>query len=195
MAKSSRPTNSESPLQLLYPDLENELALTRRVLERYPEGKADWRPHDKSMALGALATHVAELPRLAATVLKTDEIDVADRQRNQPAKNSEELLRIFEESVGMLMPAISAATFDDLGKSWTLKFGGRALFSDTRRTLMRTLLINHVIHHRAQLGVYYRLLGIPVPGLYGPSADEPVWPGCYVPGMKAHPSFCARMRA
>ncbi len=174
MATSSRPTNSKSPLQLLYPDLENELVLTRRILERYPEGKADWRPHDKSTALGALATHVAELPRLAAMVLKTDEMDVANRQRNEPAKNSTELLRIFEESVGMLMPAISAATFDDLEKSWTLKFGGRPLFSDTRRLLMRTLLINHVIHHRAQLGVYYRLLGIPVPGLYGPSADEPV---------------------
>lgn len=151
MSASSSPDSSVSPVSLLYPDLENELSST---------------------PLGALATHIAELPRIGALMMETDEIDVAVRQKKYPAKNSDELLALFEASVGLLTGALSKVTFADLEKPWTLRFGNHVLLSGMRRALMRTLLINHVIHHRAQLGVYYRLLGIPVPGLYGPSADE-----------------------
>ena len=166
--------SSQSPVARLYPDLEGELVSTRRILERYPEGKVDWKPHEKSMALGPLATHIAQLPQVGAFLLEQDEIDVATRERKEPAKNSAELLASFDENVARLRRILSTATEADLDKSWTLRFGDKVLVAGKRSALMRTLLINHLIHHRGQLGVYYRLLGIPVPGTYGPSADEPV---------------------
>ena len=170
---ASSPDRSLSPTQLLYADFEGELASTRRVLERYPEGKVDWKPHDKSMALGALATHIAELPGLGAMLLEIDEIDIAERERTAPAKNAADLLKIFDTTTAKLRTALAKASFDDLEKTWTLRMGSHVLVSGRRRELMRGLLMNHVIHHRAQLGVYYRLQGIPVPAIYGPSADEP----------------------
>lgn len=173
MSVSSSPVSSLTPSQLLYADFEGELASTRRVLERYPEGKVDWKPHDKSMALGSLATHLAELPGLGAMLIEQDEVDIGARERKPPAENSGDLLRIFDATTAKLRAALGKATFADLEKSWTLKFGDQVLLSGKRRELMRGLLMNHIIHHRAQLGVYYRLLGIAVPGIYGPSADEP----------------------
>ena len=174
MSATSGSGGSASPVQTLYPDLDSELASTRRVLERYPEGKVDWKPHDKSMALGPLATHVGQLPQVGAFLLEQDEVDISTRERKEPAKNSAELLQSFDENVARLKTLLSKATAADLEKNWTLRFGDKVLVSAKRSALMRTLLINHIIHHRAQLGVYYRLLGIPVPGTYGPSADEPV---------------------
>lgn len=164
---------SRSPAQLLYSDFDAELATTRRTLERYPEGKVDWKPHDKSMALGALATHLAELPGLGAMLLEKDEVDIAARERTTPATNAADLLKIFDMTTAKLRAALEKATYADLEKSWKLRLGDTVLLTGTRRDLMRGLLMNHMIHHRAQLGVYFRLLGIPVPGTYGPSADEP----------------------
>jgi Uncharacterized protein conserved in bacteria len=174
MQDTVTPGNSASSFDFLYPDLEPEMATTRRVLERYPDHKADWRPHEKSMALGALATHLAQLPRLGAMLIEKDESDVSARPQVKPAVNARELLAIFDESLEMLRSAVRSGNTAALEKSWSLKMGDRTLLSGQRRILMRTLLLNHVIHHRAQLGVYYRLLGIPVPGTYGPSADESV---------------------
>jgi uncharacterized damage-inducible protein DinB len=170
---ASSPDRSSSPLQLLYGDFEGELASTRRVLERYPEGKVDWKPHEKSMALGALATHVAELPGVGAMLLEMDEADIAARERKPPAENATALVKIFDATTAKMRAALAKATFDDLEKTWTLRMGDQVLLSGRRGDLMRGLLMNHIIHHRAQLGVYYRLLGIPVPAIYGPSADEP----------------------
>lgn len=170
---ASSPDPSLPPVQLLYADFEGELASTRRVLQRYPEGKVDWKPHDKSMALGALATHVAELPGLGAMLLERDEADIGARERTPPAENSADLVKIFDRTTASLRAALAKTTLGDLEKTWTLRFGDQVLLSGKRRELMRGLLMNHIIHHRAQLGVYYRLLGIPVPGIYGPSADEP----------------------
>lgn len=164
--------SGESPAGLLYPDLQGELASTRRVLERYPQGKADWKPHDKSMPLGNLATHIAELPMVGVFLLETDETDVSTRERKPPANDSKLLLEAFDANVAKLNAVLATTTFAALEKSWTLKFGDKVLLAGRRSALMRTLLINHIIHHRAQLGVYYRLLGISVPGIYGPSADE-----------------------
>jgi uncharacterized damage-inducible protein DinB len=168
----SSPDQTQSPVQLLYPDFESELASTRRVLERYPEGKMDWKPHEKSMALGALATHVAELPGLGAMLLEMDESDIAARKRTPPAENATDLLKIFDATAEKLHGALAKATLENLDKAWTLRNGDQVLLSGKRRNFMRGLLMNHIIHHRAQLGVYYRLLGIPVPAIYGPSADE-----------------------
>ncbi len=161
-----------SPAELLYPDLDQELASVRRYLERFPEGKNDWRPHEKSMAFGPLATHIAQLPSLAATMMGTDELDVASRKPTEPAKSSAELLKIFDENAAALKKAAAGATMADLEKAWTLKFGDYVIVSAPKCVLMRQLLISHIIHHRAQLGVYYRQLGVPVPSTYGPSADE-----------------------
>ena len=166
--------SSESPIDFLYPDLKNELAATRRVLERYPENNADWKPHDKSMALGPLASHLAELPNIGADLFEQDEVDVATRERKPPATNARDLLSTFDASVAKMTESLAKISNADLEKSWTLRFGEKVLVTGKKRALMRTLLINHIIHHRAQLGVYYRLLGIAVPGTYGPSADEPI---------------------
>ena len=163
-----------SPIQQLYPDLDSELASTRKLLERYPDGKVTWTPHDKSMPLGPLASHIADLPGLGVMLLENDQVDVAARPRRDPAANSTELLKRFDENVANLNARVSKASAADLDKTWKLVFGDKVLVSEKRSVLMRTLLINHIIHHRAQLGVYYRLMGIPVPGTYGPSADEPV---------------------
>ncbi len=162
--------------EILYPDLDPELIVLRRYLERYPDGKGDWRPHEKSMALGPLATHIAQLPSVASMILNNDDVDVSTRTPTPPLGTAPELVALFEKNVATLKPAIGSATMADLEKTFILRFGNHVLVAGAKRALMRQLLINHLIHHRAQLGVYYRLLGIPVPSTYGPSADEPIGP-------------------
>ena len=155
-------------------DLDREMASTRRLLERYPLGNGEWRPHDKSRTLSALATHVANIPNHGATILTTPEMDVAGRQA-QPTKDSAaELLEAFDAGVTRLKAAIASTDAAKLAETWTMRAGPRVLASESRALLMRLMVINHLVHHRAQLGVYLRLLNVPIPGMYGPSADEPV---------------------
>jgi uncharacterized damage-inducible protein DinB len=155
-------------------DLDRELASTRRVLERYPAGKAEWRPHEKSRTLSALATHVANIPNHGAAILTTAEMDVASRPP-QPAKDSAaELLDVFDAGAARLKAAVAETDAAKLGEKWTMRAGPRVLVSESRALLMRLMVVNHLVHHRAQLGVYLRLLDVPIPGVYGPSADEPV---------------------
>ena len=157
-----------------FADLDQELASTRRILERFPDAKGDWGPHDKSRTIGQLAAHVANLPSLAAMILQTDYLDVMKRQPTPPATTAADLVAFFDGNVAMLKKAIDSATPDELDKSWSLKAGDRALITQTKRALLRVMFLSHMIHHRAQLGVYYRLLNVPVPGMYGPTADEPL---------------------
>ena len=166
-------TQTLSPAQYLYSELEGELASTRKVLERFPEGKGDWRPHEKSRTIGALATHVAELSALGVMVLQTNGMNAGERKPRPPLDSAAELLALFDERTAALREALAAADYESLEQDWPIRMGDRVLLSAPRRTMMRTLLINHLIHHRAQLGVYYRLLGVAVPGTYGPTADEP----------------------
>jgi uncharacterized damage-inducible protein DinB len=155
-------------------DLDRELASTRRMLERYPAGQAEWRPHEKSRTLSALATHVANIPNHGAAILTTAEMDVASRTP-QPAQDSAaELLDVFDAGVARLKAAVADTDAAKLGEKWTMRAGPRVLVSEPRALLMRLMVINHLVHHRAQLGVYLRLLNVPIPGVYGPSADEPV---------------------
>lgn len=165
-------TQNLSPAQYLYADLEAELASTRKVLERFPEGKGDWRPHEKSRTIGALATHVAELSALGVMVLQKDEMIAGQRKPLTPLNSPAELLALFDDRAKMLRDALAGADYEGLEQDWPIRMGDRVLLSAPRRAMMRTLVINHLIHHRAQLGVYYRLLGVPVPGTYGPTADE-----------------------
>jgi uncharacterized damage-inducible protein DinB len=155
-------------------DLDREMASTRRLLERYPLGKGDWQPHVKSRSLSALATHVANIPNHGANILTTAEMDVATRQP-QPLKDSAaELLEAFDAGVTRLKAAVVATDAATLAEKWTMRAGPRVLASESRALLMRLMVINHLVHHRAQLGMYLRLLNVPIPGMYGPSADEPV---------------------
>ena len=171
MTAASLPTTNLA--SLLYGDLEHELAQTRRLLERYPEGKGDWQPHAKSMVLSRLAVHVAELPGLGPIVIETDELDFATSgYKPTPFSSAADLVAIFDRKVADLRRAIARIDLELLERPWTLRNGSHVILTQPKGALLRGLVINHIVHHRAQLGVYYRLLGVPVPGMYGPSADE-----------------------
>jgi uncharacterized damage-inducible protein DinB len=157
-------------------DLDRELAATRRVLERFPDGQGDWTPHDKSRTLSALASHVATIPQHGARVLTTEEMDIATRQPPPVMHAARDLLNAFESGISAFKAAIAGADPARFDQKWTLRMGGKVIIAEPRALLMRTMVINHLVHHRAQLGVYYRLLNVPVPGVYGPSADEPIAP-------------------
>ncbi len=160
-------------IALLYEDIPYELASTRRVLERYPDGKGEWRPHEKSRALAPLATHVAGIVNRGTEIIETDELEFAGRPPIAPIDSASGLLQFFDTGVARFTAALARTDLNALAHPWTLRRGDVVIVKQPKRILLRTMLASHLIHHRAQLGVYYRLLGVPVPGLYGPSADEP----------------------
>lgn len=162
----------QAAADLLYDDLEGELVATRKTLERFPDGKGAWQPHEKSRPIGQLAAHVAQLAGLGIAIIETDELDAAKRPPLPQLNSVAELLALFDPLAARLRQAVAAADFATLERPWTLRRGDRVFMSRPKRSLMRTMMINHLIHHRAQLGVYYRLLGVPVPITYGPTADE-----------------------
>ena len=155
-------------------DLDREMASTRRLLERYPDGKGTWQPHDKSRPLAVLATHIATIPNHGASILTTTEMDVATRQPQPPKDSARELLEVFDTSAARLQSALAGVDAAKLDEKWTMRIGPRVLVAEPRALLMRLMVINHLVHHRAQLGMYLRLLDVPIPGMYGPSADEPM---------------------
>lgn len=162
--------------QVLLPEFDQEMATTRKLLERVPEGMSEWKPHPKSMTLGRLAGHVAELPGWATVTLTQTELDFApkDAPPFAPAIHTTraETLRIFDEGVRSAREAIAKASDADFMVPWSLKRAGQVLFSMPRAAVMRSMVLNHLIHHRGQLGVFLRLQDVPIPGSYGPSADE-----------------------
>ena len=159
---------------LLLPEFDQEMATTRRVLERVPDDRLAWKPHPKSFSMGDLASHIVNSIKWTDMTMNQTEFDlasVAPEQLNQVAKSRAELLAWFD--------ANAAAARQALGKSdadyfvpWTLKQGTQEFFTMPRYNCIRSFLLNHIVHHRAQLGVYLRLNDIPVPAMYGPSADE-----------------------
>ena len=159
-------------IQLLLQELEKEAVTTRKMLERVPSDKFDWKPHEKSMTLKRLATHIAELPGWISMALTTDELDFANNPY-QPVEinNTKELLDYFERSLAEGKKSLMSATENDLLPNWTLRNGDQVYSVSTKYEVIR-MSFGQVIHHRAQLGVYLRLLNIPIPGSYGPSADE-----------------------
>ena len=158
------------------PELEMEAATTRKFFERLPEDKLDFKPHEKSMPLGRLAGHIAEMMGWGSMTLETDQLDFAPAggPPMQPlfATSREQLLREFDKGVASFRTALPKATDQDFMKPWTLLSGGKVFFTMPRITVIRSMVMNHIIHHRAQLGVYYRLNNVPVPSSYGPSGDE-----------------------
>ncbi|HXR75832.1 MAG TPA: DinB family protein [Bryobacteraceae bacterium] len=158
--------------QTLLPEFDQEMGNTRKLLELVPDGKFDYVPHEKSMKLGRLASHVAELPSWAKHTLDTEVLKLDVGQQPFSANNRQQLLDAFDKNVKEARAAIAAASDEDLGKTWTLKFGEDTILSMPRTAVLRSVVMNHIIHHRAQLGVYLRLNNVEFPGMYGPSADE-----------------------
>jgi len=173
-SSSSQPGSpaTTSPAELLFADFAAEHAATRRMLERYPDGKGQWRPDPKSRQLSALATHVAGIVTRGTMILETEGVDVASRPPAPTFDSARELLAYFDENVSKLSAALDKADYASLAKPWAMRRGDQVLIERPRRQLLRTVMMSHLVHHRAQLGVYYRLLGLPVPGMYGPSADD-----------------------
>ena len=155
-------------------DLEHEISNSRRVLERYPQGKDDFTPHPKSMPLGKLAAHVASIPWLGTMALQRSVLDFAEPLPAQPAPPTDAagMVALLDEHAAAFTRALGAASDADMMETWTMKTGDKVHMSMPRVAVLRGLVISHMIHHRAQLTVYYRLLDVPVPGLYGPSADD-----------------------
>jgi len=163
--------------ETLLVDFDHEMANTRKTLERVPVEKPDWKPHERSMPLGRLANHVADLPSWAVFTIEKDSLDIAPPgappyQPPPPPTSRQELVERFDKHVAAARAAIAGASDAHLQKTWTLLVAGKTVFSLPRTAVLRTTVMNHMIHHRAQLGVYLRLNEIPVPALYGPSADE-----------------------
>jgi uncharacterized damage-inducible protein DinB len=160
----------------LLAEFDNEVATTRRVLERVPEDQADWKPHPKSMTLGQLSTHIAELVGWTDMIIKETEFDL-EPPGGEPYKSAEfessaVLLERFDASVEAARTVLGGASDDVLHVTWTLKKGGKTVMAMPRPAWVRTFVLKHVVHHRGQLSVYLRLLDVPVPPIYGPSADE-----------------------
>ena len=164
--------------EMLLPEFDREMGLTRQMLERVPEGKGAWRPHQKSFAMGDLSLHLAMIPMWAVSTMKQTELDM-----NPPGgpgvtppkyESVAATLKAFDDNMKAARAAIVGASDGEMMVMWTLKSGGHSIFSMPRIAVLRSFVMNHMIHHRAQLGVYLRLNDVPLPPIYGPTADVPM---------------------
>jgi uncharacterized damage-inducible protein DinB len=159
----------------LLPEFDHEMANTRKTLERVPDDKFDWKPHAKSSAMGALAGHLANLPSWGALAIGSDSFDMApggEPVKTPALSSGTDVLSTFDDNVAKTRSAIQSASDQDLFKPWTLMSNGKTILTMPKVAILRSFVVNHIIHHRAQLGVYLRLNDVPVPSIYGPSADE-----------------------
>ena len=161
-----------SIISILLKELEQEAVTTRKMLERVPDDQFDWKPHEKSMTIRRLATHIAELPTWITMTLNTDELDFAKGEyKPEPINKTKELVDYFEKCFEDGKTSLKKATADQFDLPWTLR-NGETIYSTTPKGEVIRMAFSQIIHHRAQLGVYLRLLNVPIPGSYGPSADE-----------------------
>lgn len=162
--------------ELLLPELENELKITRTVLERVPDDRGEWKPHEKSFPMAHLAQLVARLPGWTVMVLDKTELDIAPVDGPKHAGYSIEktatLLAEFDKNAAAARESIAKASDEDFQVPWTLKAAGKAQFTQPRYQALRSTVLNHLVHHRAQLGLYLRLTEQKVPSMYGPTADD-----------------------
>jgi uncharacterized damage-inducible protein DinB len=158
--------------ELFLLEFDEEIPATRRILERVPEASFSWKPHEKSMTLGRLSSHIAELPARCASIITTETFV---RQPGTPpwvAASTTELVEHFDKTTAEARAALHTLREDQLSGLWTIKMGDRTIASLPRVMALRRVFMDHLIHHRAQLGVFLRLLDVPIPGTYGPSADD-----------------------
>lgn len=162
--------------QALLGEFDHEMANTRKTLERVPEDKFGWKPHEKSMTMSRLASHLAEIPSWTVNAMESESLDLAPpgAPPYQPPnpKSRKEILDLFDKNVAAARAALGGVSDENLMKPWSLLMTGRTIFTLPRVAVFRSFVMSHAIHHRAQLGVYLRLNNIPVPAIYGPSADE-----------------------
>jgi uncharacterized damage-inducible protein DinB len=158
--------------QNLLPEFDEEMKNTRKLLECVPDDKFDYQPHPKSMTLARLASHVAEMPSWTAFTLDLEVLDMAPDTKPKIWTSRAVLLESFDKGVAEARSKIAAATDEQWQVMWTFKYGGKHIMSMPRAAVMRSVIMNHLIHHRAQLGVFLRLNDVEIPGMYGPSADE-----------------------
>ncbi len=159
--------------QSLIAEFKNESALTKKIIERVPEQSFGWKPHEKSMTLGRLATHISELLSFVTLALTTDELDFATRNyKPATAENHQQLMDLFNKNYDSALQHLEEATDAALLKKWVLRNGDRILVDQPAGVVITNLSIKHIVHHRGQLSVYLRLLNVPLPSIYGPSADE-----------------------
>ena len=157
----------------LLPEFDHEMGTTRRVLERVPEADLAWKPHDKSFSMGQLAAHLANLPRWAEIALDASSFDLADMgPRGVAPASVAELLRTHDANVKAARARISDQPDQALLAPWTLKDDGQEIFTMPKAAVLRSFVMNHIIHHRGQLTIYLRLRNVPLPSIYGPTADE-----------------------
>jgi uncharacterized damage-inducible protein DinB len=156
----------------LLAEFDHEMGTTRRLLDRLPDEKLSWKPHEKSMSLGGLATHLSNLPHWGSTILNDPSFDLADAPPGADEKASRTaILSHFDEMVRRTRALLDKSDAE-LAAPWSLKRGGHVIFSMPRVAAFRTFVLYHSVHHRGQLSVYLRLIGVPIPAIYGPSADE-----------------------
>ena len=162
--------------QELLPEFDQEMAGTRKVLQRVPDGKLDWKAHEKSNTIGWVATHLANIPSWTGYTLNQDSLDInppgQGAFKTPVAKSVQEILDRFDKNVAEARQQLAAAQDAVFSQPWTLLSNGAKVFTLPKAAVLRSFVLNHIIHHRAHLCVYLRLNDIPVPGLYGPSADE-----------------------
>lgn len=158
-------------------EFDYEAATTRRLFERVPDDHFDWKPHEKSFTLHQLTQHMAEMPGWMRAVGGQDELDLADAgdQPRPTIETTEDLLRVFDENVAVFRQEMQKLSDDDMMKPWRLRTGEKVHFEVPRVGAIRTFVLSHLIHHRGQLAVYLRLLDVPIPSIYGPSADDNVF--------------------
>lgn len=162
--------------ETILPEFDQEMASTRKVLERIPNDKLDWKPHPKSNTVGWNANHLAEMAGWVEGTINQDEWDISplggEPYQSPHLKSTREILDAFDRNVAMAKQAIASTDFDHMSKTWSLLNAGQPMITMPRAAVIRTFILNHIIHHRAILTVYLRLNDIPVPGMYGPSGDD-----------------------
>lgn len=156
----------------LLPEFDHEMTVTRKLLERVPDDKLAWKPHAKSYSLGQLAQHVATIPIWGSVTINEPELDVAGGQPPEQAKSRSEVLSTFDGNVAITRAAMVGKSDAELMAPWALKREGHVIFSMPKASVWRSFVMSHLIHHRAQLSVYLRMQDVPLPSMYGPSADE-----------------------
>jgi len=157
--------------EALVPEFDQEMAGVRKHLERLPEDKFDWQPHAKSMKAGKLASHMADIPSWTAITFEQDTMDIHGYETPQ-FTTRDTLLTAFDANVAKSRAALATVSDEVASGAWSMTGGGQLYFTMPKMGVIRTWVLNHIIHHRAQMGVYLRLLDVPVPGVYGPTADE-----------------------
>ena len=159
-------------VDMLLPEFDHEMATTRKLLERVPDDRLSWTPHAKSFTLGQLAQHVATIPMWGTMTLTLNELDLAGGFENPPAESRAALVKLFDNNAAKARMELTGKTDAELMAPWALKRGADTIFSMPKASVWRSFVMNHLVHHRAQLSVYLRMQDVPLPAMYGPTADE-----------------------